>query len=308
MDTTEFALLLADIPGIGDKRLLKILQRMAVLRWDPDRIAEIPAAQLESALEMPARSAACLKQEWSGRAEKAVRTAREMRRHGITLLTALSASYPDELAESMDSPPTLLFAFGNQDAIWEPSFAVALSNGASEDDLRLAERAARIAQQSGLRVITGHNRPAYQRLALVARRDGRPITYVLDRGMLDACGEDVGRDLFAAARIWSPALDADTDLVLSPFGLRDHGTGANNRRRDEMIFSLAWVVLAGYVRVGGMMEAVCLRAIERGAPVAVSFKSPVSGSLDRAGADVLDFGDEAELRDWLRQHSIRHSE
>ena len=308
MDTTEFALLLSDIPGIGDKRLLKILRRMAVLRWNPGRIAELPAAELESALGMPPSAADCLEREWPERAEKAAKTAREMRRRGITLLTALSASYPDELVESMDGPPTLLFAYGNLDALWEPSFAIALSNGASEEDLRLAEHAARIAQQSGMRVITGHNRPAYQRLALVARRDGRPVTYVLDRGLLDVCGEDVGRDLFAAARIWSPELDMQSDLVLSPFGLWDHGTGANNRRRDEMIFSLAWVVLAGYVRLGGMMEAVCFRALERGAPVAVSHNSPVGENLMRAGADALDFADETALRHWLRQHNERHTE
>jgi hypothetical protein len=87
---------------------------------------------------------------------------------------------------------------------------------------------------------------------------------VMDRGLRHGFGGDLHRDVFAAARIWNPVYDPSRDLALSPFGLDEHGTGGNNRRRDELVFALADAVVVGFVRPGGRMEAACEAARARG--------------------------------------------
>ena len=156
-------------------------------------------------------------------------------------------------------------------AIWswrsQPLFAVANSNGASEEALASTDRAAETAMAAGLHPVTGHNRQAYQRPALVARRNGGRVCYVLDRGLLEAFGNDLSRELFPAARIWSPAYDPACDLTLSPFPLRAHSLADHNSRRDSLIFALADTVIVGEIRQAGRMERECLAALRRGRPV-----------------------------------------
>jgi hypothetical protein len=87
---------------------------------------------------------------------------------------------------------------------------------------------------------------------------------VLDRGLFEAFGDDLRRELFPAAHVWSSAYQPSTTLTLTPFPLRAHGIALHNRRRDELIFALADTILVGEVRTGGQMERCVLRALEEG--------------------------------------------
>lgn len=267
MDTIELVLLLSEVSGVGEKTLAAVLHRNAVLRRAPetflalnaDRLVEEYGFRREAAQEVVSLSAAAR--------EKAAATAREMRRGTIQLLTSLDAAYPRRLLESLDDPPPVLYAYGRLDLLDAPLFAVANSNGASEEAMAACDRAAAAALSNGWWPITGHNRVPYQRPALVSRRNGGRVCYVLDRGMFEAFGGDLRRELFPAARIWSPAYDPACDLTLSPFSLRAHSLADHNRRRDELIFGMARAVLVGEVREGGQMERECRRALSRGCPV-----------------------------------------
>lgn len=267
MDVTELILLLSDVPGVGEKTLAAILHRNAVLRRTPDLFLALGVDQFVEEYGLRREAAQRVSAASAGERNRAAALAREMRRGGVHLLTVLDAAYPRLLLDSLDEPPPALYAYGTVGLLETPLFAVANSNGASEAALAAADRAAEAAISRGWWPVTGHNRVPYQRPALVSRRNGGRVCYVLDRGMFEAFGGDLGRELFPAARIWSPAYDPACDLTLSPFPLRAHSLAVHNQRRDEILFGLARAVFVGEVRPGGQMERECRRALSRGVPV-----------------------------------------
>lgn len=267
MDVTELILLLSGVPGVGDKTLSAVLSRNAVLRRSPVQFLSLDADRLVDEYGFRRDAAKHVCAVGVAERERAGTAAREMRRSGVQLITAQDAAYPTRLQDSLDDPPPVLYTYGTLDLISARLFAVANSNGASEQALAATDRAAETAISRGWWPVTGHNRIPYQRPALVARRNGGRICYVLDRGLFEAFGGDLSRELFPAARIWSPAYDPACDLTLSPFPLRAHGLAAHNQRRDEIVFGLALAVFVGEVRQGGHMESECRRAISRSCPV-----------------------------------------
>jgi predicted Rossmann fold nucleotide-binding protein DprA/Smf involved in DNA uptake len=86
---------------------------------------------------------------------------------------------------------------------------------------------------------------------------------------LSAFPNGLGFEPVAQARIWNLRFDPSRDLVLSRFRLYDRWIGANGRERDRMVFGLSDVVLGVEVRGGGIMEAECLTAHEKGREVYV---------------------------------------
>jgi predicted Rossmann fold nucleotide-binding protein DprA/Smf involved in DNA uptake len=267
MDSVELILLVSAVPGIGEKSLGAILHRNAVLRRTPDEFLRRPANELTAEYGVRRDAAELIASLGRERIQEASRLAREIRRAGIAVLTSQDAVYPKRLLAALDDPPPVLYTYGNLDLVDGRLFAVANSNGAGEDALAATDRAAEAAIEAGWHPVTGHNRQAYQRPALVARRTGGRVCYVLDRGLLEAFGNDLSRELFPAARIWSPAYDPACDLSLSPFPLRAHSLADHNSRRDSLIFALSDAVIVGEVRAGGRMERECIVALRRGKPV-----------------------------------------
>jgi DNA processing protein len=299
MDTTELILLLSEVPGIGDKTMAGILRKNAVLRRTAREFLALPELRLREEYGIAERPAACISAITPTLKDAAAATVRGLRRSGITLLTLLDAVYPKRLLERMDELPPVLYAYGNVALLDARLFAVANSNEPPEQALAVTDVAAETALECGWWPVTGHNRPAYQRPALTSRRNGGRVCYVLDRGLLEAFGDDLAKDLFPAARIWSPAYDPQCDLTISPFALRDHSLATHNRRRDEIIFALADVVFAGAVRPGGQMERNCLRVLAQGRRVILLGPPGSAVSLVEAGGIHLDAGDKIPLRDLL---------
>ena len=144
------------------------------------------------------------------------------------------------------------------------TFSVAVSNGAAPGVLARQDSIAEDLVRRGCVPVTGHDRTAYKRLALAAQRQNRPTIYALDRGLREALGPDMDRPPFSAARIRETLFDVERDLALSPFRLDDHALGANNRRRDRLLYALADLIVALDVRAGGGMASECLRAHQQG--------------------------------------------
>ena len=289
MDTEELVLLLAAAPGIGDRTIAHILRRLAVLRSTPDEFLHAPPSDLQAEFGLRADSARRIESLSQSDREAACELARYLRRAGIVFCTVLDASYPRSLVERLADPPPALYLYGAPGLLNRPLFAVANSNGAPESALAATDALARIAVQLGIAPVTGTNRPAYQRPALVARRAGSPVCYVLDRGLLDEFGGQLGIEPVRAARVWQPAYDAERDLTLSCFSPYHHALATHNRRRDEVLFALASCVIAGHVRPGGQMDRQCRAALGSGVPV---FVAQCDGAADcvlqGSGATPLD--------------------
>ena len=264
IDRSIFNLALLETPGIGWKTLGAILRRSAVAGRTPQQFLDLPPDEMAREYGIRRSAAQQLAGQIRARLSDSEQNARWMSRNGVSVATILDATYPAALSARLPEQPPALFAYGNFALLTQRSVAAANSNGAPEAALAAVDAAVTTAVESGYAVVTGHNRPAYQRPALAARRNGGRVIYVMDRGLLHGFGGDLTRALFPAARIWGPSFDPACDLAISPFPLRAQGIGANNRRRDSVIFALADVILAGSVRPGGGMDRECLAAIQRG--------------------------------------------
>lgn len=275
MSPTEFLLLLHNTPHIGEKSLARLIRLTSQQRLRPEDLISHEAEALQERYEIHAAAALALKQGAADPTSSA-EMARVIRAHRIHLLSIESATYPTRLDRNDDAPPPLLYGLGNPALLAHDyraeqfTFTVAVSNGASAEKLEELDALSTEVCAAGGIPVTGHDRPAYKRLALAAQRLDRPTVYVLDRGLREAMGPTFDRPLFAAARIRDAAFRADRDLALSPFRIDDHSIGDHNRRRDSLIFSLSDLIIALDVRATGSMAENCLRAAQRGRPVYVA--------------------------------------
>ena len=89
-------------------------------------------------------------------------------------------------------------------------------------------------------------------------------------------------------------------LVASSFRLMDHAAAHNGKRRDELIAALADVIIAVHARPGGVIEHVCLQALDRG-QVVLSWYGENAG-LIAAGATPIE---EADLAGELTRYVSR---
>ncbi|HYD48761.1 MAG TPA: hypothetical protein VEB21_10455, partial [Terriglobales bacterium] len=123
----------------------------------------------------------------------------------------------------------------------------------------------------------------------------------LDRGIFATFGAHTERDPFGFGPGRGP-LDRSRTLVVSPFRLMDHAVAHNGQRRDEIIAALADVIVAVEVRPGGIIERVCLQALDQGQTV-LSWYGENAG-LVAAGATPIE---EADLAGELHQYISRKS-
>ena len=293
LSPTQFHLLLHSVPHLGEKSLAAVLRRVTQRRISPHAFLDLTSDDLIRDYELPARVAEHLHDHRSALLAQSAELLRAVRLHPLHLLSTESAGYPDRLVQFASAPPPLLYALGHRGLI-EPAtparftFTLAVSNGAPPGVLNRLDEIATGLVEAGGAPVTGHDRPAYKRLALAAQRRNRSTLYVFDRGLREALGPDFDRPPFSAARIRDAVFEVDRDLALSPFRLDDHGLGANNRRRDELVFALSDLVVALDVRAGGMMMQECLRAHNQGRPVYIAAEGrDGNAALRTAGCPAL---------------------
>ena len=293
LSATQFLLLLHSVPHLGEKSLALLLRRLAQRRLGPQAFLDLTPDDLVRDYELPVRAAEHLHDHCSALLAKSAELLRAVRLHPLQLLSTESAGYPARLVQFDPAPPPLLYALGQLGLIEPPlptrfTFTIAVSNGAPSAVLNRQDEIATGLVEAGGVPVTGHDRAAYKRLALAAQRRNRSVLYVFDRGLREALGADFDRPPFSAARIRDAVFEIERDLALSPFRLDDHGLGANNRRRDELVFALSDVVVALDVRVGGGMMHECLRAHNQGRPVYIVSKGrDGNDALRAAGCPTL---------------------
>jgi predicted Rossmann fold nucleotide-binding protein DprA/Smf involved in DNA uptake len=303
LSATQFLLLLHSVPELGEKTLTRLLSQQAQQRLVPSGCLALTSAEWRRSFGLKSEVADYLVAHREALLAKSAEILRTLRSHPLEVLAITGAAYPKRLEQYDDSPPPILYALGKF-ALLEPApmrftFTTAVSNDPSPDALDRQDEIANELIELGGVPVAGHDRLPYQRLALAAQRRNRPVTYVLDRGLREALGPDFDRPPFAAARIRDAVFETERDLALSPFRLDDHGLGANNRRRDRLIFALSDVILAVSVRPGGNMAKECLRAHAQGKIV---YTIPGAGheALLSAGCPALPVG-----KDWAEQVTDR---
>lgn len=205
----------------------------------------------------------------------------------VMLVTAADAHYP-ALVEEMDpDPPGVLFLYGNMRLLEARTFCVLSSRNSPPAALDQIESLTEEGVLNGETLVSGHDRPEYQRSALVPLRWGAPRILCLDRGLFSALGEDLREEPFRAARLWRYEFDPKTDLVVSPFKPDKGFVGVNNKVRDRLVACLSRRLDFVEIAPGGNMEKSAKLALKAGRPVRISDRSVGYRALRELGAEVM---------------------
>jgi predicted Rossmann fold nucleotide-binding protein DprA/Smf involved in DNA uptake len=281
----SFALHLALTPGIGGRTVTRILARNELMGRSAEEFLRFtPEVWREeyrlSAKAVSALSAASVKE--SGEIEK------RLAGLGVSLVTAADAHYPTLVEEFDPDPPGVLFFYGNTRLLDAKTFCVLSSRNSRPSELDMIEQLTETWVLASEVLVTGHDRPEYQRSAVVPLRWGSPRILCLDRGLFQVLGDDLKNEAFRAARLWRYEFDPSTDLAVSPFRPKADFIGVNNQVRDRLVASLSRRLDFVNVSAGGNMERLAKLAMKCGRKVRVSDRSLGYRELVALGADTIE--------------------
>lgn len=270
MSPRTFALLLAMTPGIGGRSVTRIVSRNNLLDRSPEEFLALSEEAYREEYRLTAKAVANLTLHRGNHQAAICDLETRLDGLGVSLVTAADAHYPS-LVESMDpDPPGVLFLYGNTRLLEGRTFCVLSSRNARPADLDQLEKLTEEGVLQSEVLVTGHDRPEYQRTAVVPLRWGSPRILCLDRGLFNVLGPDLKSEAFRAARLWRYEFDPTTDLVISPFRPEADFIGVNNRVRDRLVACLSRRLDFVHVSPGGNMEALIRMAVKAGRPLRVS--------------------------------------
>ena len=279
-----FALLLAMTPGIGGKGVVRVLARNDLLGRSAEEFLRLSPEALREEYRLGAKSAALV-----GSANPASVHSLEERldKLGVSLVTAADAHYPVRVEEMDPAPPGVLFFYGNSRLLNARTFSVLASRGTPPRALERLEQRVEKGVLDAEVLVSGHDRPEYQRASVVPLRWGSPRIMCLDRGLFEALGENLRDEPFRAARLWRYQFDPSTDLVVSPFRPEAHYVGVNNQVRDRLIACLSDRLELVHANQGGNMERNAKLALKAGRSVQVASDCACAHALMALGATEL---------------------
>lgn len=298
-DDTLHAIMLSELPQVGEKAAQRILATNRERRHTLATFFRLPEAILREEYEL---HAAAVERLTAGRGEHETRCrwlADNLERVGGEALLIEAADYPARVRQRLDPPPTVLFRLGEASVLASPTLAVLNSRMIDERAVYASHTAVQAAIEQGFTVVTGGMKASHRISAVAARSAAAPRAIVLDRGLFATFGARVDRDPFGFGPGRGP-LDSQRTLVVSSFRLMDHAAAHNGKRRDELIAALADVIIAVHARPGGVIEHVCLQALDRG-QVVLSWYGENAG-LIAAGATPIE---EADLAGELTRYVSR---
>ena len=280
----RFALLLALTPRIGGKTLARILTRMELQGDDPATWLRLSPEALKESYGLNQKQIASIAERSGAWSQTVEELERRLVEKDVRLLTLGDASFPEKLEAFDDNHPCALFCYGNLRLLDCKSFCVLSSRNTTPKGLEQIEKLTETGVFQSETLVVGHDRPEYQRAALVPLRWGSPRLLVFDRGIFHELGADLSQEPFRAARLWRYQFDPKTDLAVSPFKPDARFTGAHNKTRDRLIAALSDRLDFVEVAPGGNMEALARRGLACGRPVRVSDRAYIFSQLRELGA------------------------
>lgn len=297
---TALALItLAELPRVGERRLLRVQTRARHGGLSLSRVVALPPDALAHDYGLPAPALARLQRDRFWHTAHCRALVANLAACGAHLCQPGDAHYPRRWSERVDPPPPLAYAHGAAELLARPTTALLASRGVTEQTVTATVQVARCAALEGFALAVGGMKTTHRIAAATARAAGAPRLVVLDRGLFAAFGGPPEFDPFG----FGPGrtrFDSRTTLALSVFRPHDHATPRSGRRRDELIAALGDIIVALSARPGGEVERICLRALDHGQCV-LSWQGN-SPALVAAGAVPID---EAELRGGLAQFTAR---
>lgn len=280
----SFALLLAMTPGCGGRSVTRILARNELLGRSPEEFLALSPEAYREEYRLAKRAVDQLSGDPKAMVKALLETEKRLDGLGVTLVTAADAHYPQLIEEMDPDPPGVLFMYGNLKLLESRTFCVLSSRNARPADLELIEKLTEEGVLEGEVLVTSHDKPEYQRSAVVPLRWGSPRILCLDRGLFQVLGPDLRDEAFRTARLWRYEFDAATDLVVSPFRPDSSFIGVNNRVRDRLVACLSRRLDFVHIAEGGNMESLARLALKASRKVRVSDRILNYRALVREGA------------------------
>ncbi len=274
-------------PGLGGRSVTRVVARNGLLNRTAEEFLALSSEAYREEYKLTAKAATMLAYDQPAIREKAATLEKRLGALGVGLATAADAHYP-ELIEQMDpDPPGVLFLYGNTKLLDGRTFSVLSSRDSRPADLDLIEQVTEKGVLDGQVLVTGHDRPEYQRSAVVPLRWGAPRILCLDRGLFKVLGDDLKDEAFRAARLWRYEFDPSTDLAVSPFRPDADFVGVNNQVRDRLVGCLSRRLAFIQITEGGNMQKIAKLALKCGRQVEVSDRSLNYRALKQLGATVF---------------------
>jgi predicted Rossmann fold nucleotide-binding protein DprA/Smf involved in DNA uptake len=264
-----FTLMLAMTPGIGGRSVVKVLARNDLLNRTAEEFLRLSMEAYIEEYGLMRRAA-----EYVAAHRETLRNEVEpleirLETLGVRWSVITDAGYPEMLEQFDPNPPAMVFLYGNTKLLSAKTFAVLSSRNASEQQLMEIEQLTEQGVLNGEVLVTGHDKPEYQRSAVVPLRWGAPRILCLDRGLFQVLGDDLRNEAFRIARLWRYEFDPSTDLVVSPFRPEAGMIGVNNQVRDRLVAGLSKRIDFVKVSSGGNMEKLAKMAFKAGRKVEV---------------------------------------
>lgn len=280
-------LALALTPGVGGKTIARVLTRNDLLGRTEEEFLRLPAEVLREEYGLKAKAASSWCEGREVHIQDAILIQQRFEALDLRWLTQADAHYPRRV-EAMDAdPPGVLFLHGSMKLLGARTFAVLASRKAPREVLTQIEHMTEQAVLDGEVLVSGHDTPEYQASAIVPLRWGAPRILVLDKGLLEALGEDLTEEPFPAARLWRYRFDPHTDLAISAVHpMRGYHPSAN-RARDRLVTAMADRLDLPWVSQGGNMDKLARAALKLGRPVRVG-QGTARDELIRLGARLLE--------------------
>lgn len=265
IDATDL-LLLRELPGIGERTVVRTIERARRRGETLRSVLESPPARLRAIYGFPPRAIERLWQQRDRHLRRCRWLLEELDRAGVRLLTEASSAFPDRLRQSLRHPPPMLFALGNRRLLERPCIAVLSSREIVEQTVPAIASIVRAAKQNRSVLAIGGMKSTHRLAAISARASATDRIVVLDRGLFATFASDFRSDPFGCGN-QRARLDLQRTLILSSFRPEDHAAPNSGRRRDEIIAGLGNAIFAGSARPGGETERICEDALARGTTV-----------------------------------------
>jgi predicted Rossmann fold nucleotide-binding protein DprA/Smf involved in DNA uptake len=266
----SFTLLLALTPGIGGRSLMRVLARNDLLNRSPEEFLALGESALIEEYKLLKKAASYLVTHRATMITELEPTLTKLEQLGVRWVDITDAGYPSLLEKYDPDPPAILYLYGNARLLEGQTFSVLSSRNASQFQLDLIERLAEEGVLNGEVLVSGHDKPEYQRSAVVPLRWGAPRILGLDRGFFQVLGEDLKKEAFRVARLWRYEFDPSTDLAISPFSPMAGNAGVNNQVRDRLIAGLSHRIDFVHISEGGNMGKLARLGLGAGRKVRVS--------------------------------------
>jgi predicted Rossmann fold nucleotide-binding protein DprA/Smf involved in DNA uptake len=263
----SFSLLLAMVPGMGGKSVMKVLARNQLLGRTAEEFLVLSAEAYREEYRLSQKVSDYLVLHRETLVKESQPFEERLERLGVRWSVVTDAGFPEKIEQFDTQGPAMVFMYGNTKLLGGKSFCVLSSRDASFDQLNEIEAVTEEGVLRGEVLVSGHDRPEYQRSAVVPLRWGAPRILCLDRGLFQVLGDDLKNEAFRAARLWRYEFDPHTDLVISAFRPEASFIGVNNQVRDRLIASLSDTLHFVKVSAGGNMEKIATTAEKAGRTV-----------------------------------------